>query len=42
MIIRALRAAGGNKTRTAAMLQIERHRLARKIHHHGLQALARM
>ncbi len=40
LIARALRATGGNQARTAQLLRIERHRLYRKIRHHGLRALA--
>ena len=38
-IASALRANGGNQSRTALALQIERHRLSRMIHRHGLQSL---
>jgi two-component system response regulator HydG len=38
-IASALRANGGNQSRTALALQVERHRLARMIHRHGLQSL---
>jgi transcriptional regulator with PAS, ATPase and Fis domain len=39
VIASALRANGGNQSRTALALQVERHRLARMIHRHGLQSL---
>jgi DNA-binding NtrC family response regulator len=38
-IASALRANGGNQSRTALALRIERHRLGRMIHRHGLQSL---
>jgi DNA-binding NtrC family response regulator len=39
LITRALRAAAGNQSRAAAMLQIDRRRLYRKVRHYGLVAL---
>jgi DNA-binding NtrC family response regulator len=39
VIASALRANGGNQSRTALALQVERHRLGRLIHRHGLQSL---
>lgn len=39
LIIRALRAAGGHQARAAEILQIERHRLSRKIRRYGLQSV---
>ena len=39
VIASALRANGGNQSRTALALQVERHRLSRMIHRHGLQSL---
>jgi transcriptional regulator with PAS, ATPase and Fis domain len=39
VIASALRANGGNKSRTALALQVERHRLSRLIHRHGLRSL---
>ncbi len=39
LIIRALRAVGGSQVRAAELLQIERHRLARKIRLYELQDL---
>ncbi len=39
LIIRAFRAAGGSQVRAAELLQIERHRLARKIRRYELQSL---
>jgi transcriptional regulator with PAS, ATPase and Fis domain len=39
LIASALRAHNGNQTRTAAALKVERHRLARMIHRHGLRSL---
>ena len=38
-IASALRASGGNQSRTALALQVERHRLGRMIRRHGLQTL---
>jgi transcriptional regulator with PAS, ATPase and Fis domain len=38
-IASALRANGGNQSRTALALQVERHRLRRMIHRHGLESL---
>jgi two-component system response regulator HydG len=38
-IASALRANGGNQSRTALALKVERHRLRRMIHRHGLQSL---
>jgi len=38
LIERALRAAGGIQVRAATMLGVERHRLARMIRRHGLEA----
>jgi two-component system NtrC family response regulator len=40
-IASALRASGGNQSRTALALQVERHRLGRMIRRHGLQTLLR-
>jgi two-component system response regulator AtoC len=37
LILRALRATGGNQGRAAQILQVERHRLSRKIHRYGLE-----
>jgi transcriptional regulator with PAS, ATPase and Fis domain len=39
VIATALRANGGNQSRTALALQVERHRLSRMIRRHGLQSL---
>jgi DNA-binding NtrC family response regulator len=39
VIASALRANGGNQSRTALALKVERHRLGRMIRRHGLQAL---
>lgn len=39
VIASALRANGGNQSRTALDLQVERHRLGRMIRRHGLQTL---
>jgi DNA-binding NtrC family response regulator len=39
VIASALRANGGNQSRTAVVLQVERHRLSRMIRRHGLQSL---
>jgi two-component system response regulator HydG len=39
VIASALRANGGNQSRTALALQVERHRLRRMIRRHGLQSL---
>jgi DNA-binding NtrC family response regulator len=39
VIASALRANGGNQSRTALALQVERHRLRRMIHRHGLESL---
>lgn len=39
LIAKALRAAGGNQTRAAGMLGVERHRLHRKILRYGLRSL---
>jgi two-component system response regulator HydG len=39
VIATALRANGGNQSRTARVLQVERHRLSRMIRRHGLQSL---
>ncbi len=39
VIASALRANGGNQSRTALALQVERHRLGRMIRRHGLQSL---
>ena len=39
VIASALRANGGNQSRTALALQVERHRLSRMIRRHGLQTL---
>jgi transcriptional regulator with PAS, ATPase and Fis domain len=39
VIALALRANGGNQSRTALALQVERHRLSRMIRRHGLQSL---
>jgi DNA-binding NtrC family response regulator len=41
LIAAALRAYDGNQSRVARALAIERHRLRRRIVHHGLQKLAR-
>jgi DNA-binding NtrC family response regulator len=41
VIASALRANGGNQSRTALALQVERHRLRRMIHRHKLQSLLR-
>jgi DNA-binding NtrC family response regulator len=41
LIARALDATGGNQAKAAQLLQIERHRLSRKIRHHRLEAFAR-
>jgi len=41
LIVRAMRAADGNQARAAAMLQIERRRLYRKVRYYGLQDLTR-
>ena len=41
LIVRAIRAADGNQARAAAMLQIERRRLYRKVRYYGLQDLTR-
>jgi transcriptional regulator with PAS, ATPase and Fis domain len=41
VIASALRANGGNQSRTALALKVERHRLRRLIHRHGLQTLLR-
>ena len=38
-IASALRANGGNQSRTALALQVERHRLRRMIYRHGLESL---
>jgi DNA-binding NtrC family response regulator len=40
-IVSALRASGGNRSRAAAALKIDRHRLGRMIRRHGLQSLNR-
>jgi DNA-binding NtrC family response regulator len=39
LIVRALEASGGNQAQAARLLQIERHRLSRKIRLHGLKTL---
>jgi two-component system response regulator AtoC len=39
LIATALRVNGGNQSRTAVALQVERHRLGRMIRRHGLQSL---
>jgi two-component system response regulator AtoC len=39
LIVRALKATGGNQSRAAEMLRIERRRLARKIERYGLKRL---
>jgi transcriptional regulator with PAS, ATPase and Fis domain len=39
LIASALRANGGNQSRTAVVLKVERHRLSRLIHRHGLRSL---
>jgi DNA-binding NtrC family response regulator len=39
VIASALRANGGNQSHTALALQVERHRLSRLIHRHGLRSL---
>jgi DNA-binding NtrC family response regulator len=39
LIARALEAAGGNQARAARLLNVERHRLRRKIRLHGLETL---
>jgi DNA-binding NtrC family response regulator len=41
VIASALRANGGNQSRAALALQVERHRLSRMIRRHGLQSLLR-
>jgi DNA-binding NtrC family response regulator len=41
LIEAALRASDGNQTRAAQVLAIERHRLRRRIVHHGLTDLLR-
>ena len=41
LIARALHATGGNQTRTARLLEIERHRLHRKIVQYDLESLTR-
>jgi DNA-binding NtrC family response regulator len=42
LIARVLKVTGGNQTDAARLLDIERHRLRRKIVTHGLEHLARM
>ena len=40
LIARVLKVTGGNQSDAARLLDIERHRLHRKILHHGLEHLA--
>ncbi|MFO0791547.1 MAG: sigma-54 dependent transcriptional regulator [Pirellulales bacterium] len=42
LIARVLKVTGGNQSDAARLLDIERHRLRRKIVHHGLEHLARI
>jgi transcriptional regulator with PAS, ATPase and Fis domain len=42
LIARVLKVTGGNQSDAAKLLDVERHRLRRKIVHHGLEHLARI
>jgi DNA-binding NtrC family response regulator len=42
LIARVLKVTGGNQSDAARLLDVERHRLRRKIVHHGLEHLARI
>jgi DNA-binding protein Fis len=42
LIARVLKVTGGNQSDAARLLDVERHRLRRKIAQHGLEHLARI